>query len=113
MSFENWNSRNVTENTTTTTKKESVFNCARDLNVCPSAMASLPCLNCMSENATVKRISLLSDKTSIAQRWKQLGGQLQFNCLPNVCGDLESILHMKYQVAMFEEFRICFFFYIL
>ncbi len=37
-----------------------------------------------------------------------LGGQLQFNCLPNVCGDLESILHMKYQVAMFEEFVIFF-----
>jgi len=62
----------------------------------------------------VKHISLLSDKTSSAQRWKQLGGQLQFNCLPNVCGDLESILHMKYQVAMFEELRILlFFFYIL
>lgn len=70
---ENWNSRNVTEKTLQQQTNERVFNCACDLNVCPSTMASLPCLNCMSENATVKHISLLSDKTSSAQRWKLPG----------------------------------------
>lgn len=53
----------------------------------------------MSENATVKRISLLSLCSVMETAWAA-------NCSLTVyqmCGDLESILHMKYQVAMFEK----------
>uniref|UniRef100_A0A672P9T8 Myc-associated zinc finger protein n=1 Tax=Sinocyclocheilus grahami TaxID=75366 RepID=A0A672P9T8_SINGR len=59
----------------TTTKKQTkgVLIVLVILNVCPFTMASLPCLNCMSETATVKHISLLFDKTSSAQRWKPSG----------------------------------------
>lgn len=72
------------------------------INVCLSAMASLPCLNCMCENATVK-LSVFTVRLAVLGKGTCLSGQLQFNCLPNVCGDLKSILHMKYQVVMFEE----------
>lgn len=53
----------------------------------------------MSENATVKHISLLSLCSAMETAWAA-------NCSLTVyqmCGDLESILHMKYQVAKLEE----------
>lgn len=107
LSFRNWNSRNVIELTEDTTNDKKVL-IVLVINVCLSAMASLPCLNCMCENATVK-LSVFTVRLAVLGKGTCLSDQLQFNCLPNVCGDLKSILHMKYQVVMFEELWICFF----